>query len=101
MKNKPTKIATWFLSYLSSRENELPLIGDVEEDYKDIKREKGLFISYLWIWLQVLISIPPLTNTAITAKSNHHHSCIHFDIATTNLVSGMPTPNSMDSSARS
>jgi len=58
MNNKPPQIATWLLSHLTQEENKHSIIGDVEEEYKDIRLEKGTLIAYLWFWLQVFITVP-------------------------------------------
>ena len=43
---------------LTKEENKHSIVGDVEEDFKDTRLEKGFLIAHLWFWLQVLISIP-------------------------------------------
>jgi len=58
MKNKPPKFAQRFLSRFTIRENKHSIIGDAEEDYKDVRIEKGVLIAHLWLWLQVFISVP-------------------------------------------
>ena len=65
MKDKPPKPASWLLKLLSSRENKLSLIGDFEEEYKDICLEKGYVISFCWCWLQVFISVLWLVKSQI------------------------------------
>jgi hypothetical protein len=54
---KPPKTAISFLRYLADPEDVLSLIGDVEEEYKDIHSQKGSCRADLWIWTQVLISL--------------------------------------------
>ena len=44
MKNKPPKIAAWLLPHLTKHENKSSIIGDAEEDYKDIRKQKGIII---------------------------------------------------------
>ena len=54
----PPKIAVWFLNLISIRENKNSLVGDVEEEYEEIRLEKGTIIAHLWLWWQFLITIP-------------------------------------------
>jgi putative ABC transport system permease protein len=65
MKNKPPKIATWFLAHLTKVENKFSIIGDAEEDYKDVRQKKGKIIASLWYCLQVFISIIPFLKNSI------------------------------------
>jgi len=55
---RPPRIAAWILRRLSQKEDELSLMGDVEEDYSDICIKKGVFCARCWCWFQVLISLP-------------------------------------------
>ena len=80
MKNKPPKIAAWFLSHLTKHENKYSIIGDAEEDYKDVRKQKGIIISYLWYWSQVFISLPLFiklsTHWSITMFNNYLKTAI-------------------------
>ena len=55
---KTPKIALWFLAHVTRQENKFSITGDAEEDYKDIRQNNGFIIAALWIWFQVLISLP-------------------------------------------
>ncbi|MGD9347242.1 MAG: ABC transporter permease, partial [Candidatus Aminicenantes bacterium] len=58
-KKYPPKVAGWILHHLAYQEDELSLMGDIEEDYSDICAEKGILRARLWYWIQVFISLPP------------------------------------------
>jgi putative ABC transport system permease protein len=79
-KNKPPKIATWLLANLTKEENKHSIVGDAEEDYKDIRKQKGIIISYLWYWSQVFISLPLFiklsTHWSITMFNNYLKTAI-------------------------
>ena len=57
-KKYPPKVAGWLLRHLAYQEDELSLMGDVEEEYSDICADKGVFCARCWYWIQVLISLP-------------------------------------------
>lgn len=58
MKNKPPKIAKRFLQYLLLNENKQTVIGDFEEIYQEIRKEKGWFLAQTWYWWQIFYSLP-------------------------------------------
>lgn len=58
-KTKIPKVAIWVLRQLSEPEDALSLAGDVEEDYNDIRSQRGHLRARCWAWHQVLISLPP------------------------------------------
>ncbi len=57
-RKKPPKIAVWILRHMISREDEISLMGDIEEDYSEICAKKGAFCAGCWYGIQVLISLP-------------------------------------------
>ena len=62
MRKQQTKIprvAIWILRQLGDPEDAASLVGDVEEDYKDIRSQRGDYKAKCWAWHQVLISLPP------------------------------------------
>jgi putative ABC transport system permease protein len=59
------RLAIWLLKHLADPEDALSLTGDVEEDYKDICSQKGIFKAKCWAWHQVLISLPPFLKSYI------------------------------------
>ncbi|UCE40280.1 MAG: ABC transporter permease [Candidatus Aminicenantes bacterium] len=59
------KVAIWLLQHVADPEDVLSLIGDVEEDYKDICSQRGKLRAKSWAWHQVLISLPPFFKSYI------------------------------------
>jgi hypothetical protein len=57
-RKKPPKIVTWLLCRLTFQEDELSILGDIEEEYSDICVNKGAFHARCWYWIQVFISLP-------------------------------------------
>jgi putative ABC transport system permease protein len=57
-KKKIPKIAAWILNHISYKEDELPLMGDIEEEYTDVYAKMGAFRARCWYWIQVFISMP-------------------------------------------
>ena len=55
----------WLLRHLANPEDALSLVGDVEEDYKDICSQRGKFRAKSWVWHQVLISLLPFFKSYI------------------------------------
>ncbi len=58
MKAAPPKISQWILSRMVNRDDKYSALGDVEEEYIDIRADKGLLFAGLWYRFQVLISLP-------------------------------------------
>ena len=58
-------IFVWLLCHLADPEDAQSLVGDVEEDYKDICLQRGKFRAKCWAWHQVLISLPPFFKSYI------------------------------------
>lgn len=56
------KIPFWFLKIFADDHQRFPAIGDLEEMYFDKIHQKGKFIAWLWIWKQVLFSMPYFLN---------------------------------------
>ena len=52
-------VAIWLLQHIADPEDAISMIGDVEEDYKDICPQRGKFKAKCWIWHQILISLLP------------------------------------------
>jgi len=57
-KSAPPKFAVWLFQHLANPDDSICLLGDSEEEYLDVIREKGRFKAECWYWLQVLISLP-------------------------------------------
>ncbi|MFC1492329.1 ABC transporter permease [candidate division KSB1 bacterium] len=50
----PPEIARWMLSRLPQYERDFALSGAIEEDYLEIRADKGLIRSNIWYWFHVL-----------------------------------------------
>ncbi len=46
------------LRHIADPEGELVLAGDVEEEYADVRKRRGRLAAALWIWFQIVISLP-------------------------------------------
>ena len=57
-RNKCPTLAYWLLKRMSLYENRHSILGDFEEDFLRITKEKNSFRAYFWYWLQVLRSFP-------------------------------------------
>jgi ABC-type antimicrobial peptide transport system permease subunit len=64
-KTETPRKAMWLLHHIADPEDALSLIGDVEEDYKDIRSQRGTFQAKCWAWYQVLISLPPFIKSYV------------------------------------
>ncbi|MFC1724424.1 ABC transporter permease [candidate division KSB1 bacterium] len=59
MKGKnPPKFAYKLLSIFSRSSNKPYILGDLEENYADIAKRKGVFIAGLWYYYQAIVSLP-------------------------------------------
>ncbi len=58
MKNQPSKITRWFLELFIDNCNHDSLFGDFEEMYQIYYRENGRIRASLWLWSQIIKSIP-------------------------------------------
>jgi putative ABC transport system permease protein len=60
MKNstKFSGVGRWLLSRLISSRRNYGLFGDIEEMYNVVLKEKGRFKAKLWLWIQILRTIP-------------------------------------------
>ncbi len=54
---KPPAIFRWFLGLVADQGISHSMLGDFEEDYKDIFIEQGRWKAYLWCTLQVIMSL--------------------------------------------
>ncbi|MFC2133376.1 ABC transporter permease [Bacteroidota bacterium] len=57
---KPPKVAEYILERILSEYNDFALLGDFNEEFSNIFRNKGSFSARLWYWKQVVISFPKL-----------------------------------------
>ena len=68
MKNKkirPSKAAHWLLRQYLGQSDHYTLIGDFEEIYTEIAKEKGTFPASVWYWRQIIRSIPSFVSHSI------------------------------------
>lgn len=65
MKSVPPKIAEWILLSTAYNDDRQALAGDIAEMYQHVALDKGIVNAYLWYWLQVLVSLPPLISYSI------------------------------------
>jgi putative ABC transport system permease protein len=63
--NRPPRIILWLFQRLVEPEDAASLTGDFEEDYKDIRSQRGKFKAGSWAWLQVLLSLPSFGKSTI------------------------------------
>jgi len=54
----PPRLAAWLLNRMSRYEDEFLITGDIEEEFREIAREKGMFQAKFWYWNQAIKSIP-------------------------------------------
>jgi putative ABC transport system permease protein len=59
------RLAFWFLRHITDPEDAFSLIGDVEEDYRDVCSHRGKFRAKCWAWQQVLISLLPFLKSYV------------------------------------
>ena len=52
------RVPLWLLQVMADQAYNIPAMGDLEELYRDIVVDNNKFFAYLWIWRQVLRSIP-------------------------------------------
>ena len=57
-KDQPPKIAGWILKHTARYEENFALVGDFDEEFQEIARQKGTFFARLWFWRQCLRSFP-------------------------------------------
>jgi len=62
---KKTDLKTWLLFKILHKKNQHGVIGDFEEQFQQIKTERGLFFATLWYWGQIFYSLPSLLKNKI------------------------------------
>jgi len=68
MKNKkipPSKLPHWFLRQYLGKSDHYTLIGDFEEIYTEIAKEKGIFSALIWYWGQIIRSLPSFISNSV------------------------------------
>ena len=59
------RVAIWLLQHITDPDDAISLVGDVEEDYKDICSQRSSFRAQCWAWHQVFISLPTFIKSNI------------------------------------
>jgi ABC-type antimicrobial peptide transport system permease subunit len=65
MNKTPPPIAEWVLSRFLKKRDQSFILGDFEELYSDILRDKGPALANLWYWGQLLKSLPAFLFNAV------------------------------------
>ena len=68
-KTKPPRTAAWLLARISGRQSGPSIVGDYEEIYRDLVRERGLKAARSWYWSQILKSLPMFITNLIFGSS--------------------------------
>ena len=55
---RPSPAALRLLRVLANPDEEPSLAGDVEEEYADVRERRGRIPAALWLWFQIVISVP-------------------------------------------
>lgn len=63
--NRPPKTAEYLIYLLISRKNREVMLGDLEEDFQEVRKKFGLRKAKFHYWFQVLRSIPPLIGASV------------------------------------
>ncbi len=63
--SRPSKIGHWLLQKFFGQSNHYTLIGDLEEIYTEIAKEKGFFFAFIWYWNQIIRSIPSFISNSM------------------------------------
>ena len=61
----PPKIAEYLIYLLIPRKNREVMLGDLEEDFQEVRKKFGLRKAKFHYWFQVLRSIPPLISSSV------------------------------------
>lgn len=67
---KPPKIAQFLLARFLNDYSEVPLLGDLEEEYRSVAHEFGVKRARLWYWQQVVKSLPNISNNTLYWSSS-------------------------------
>jgi putative ABC transport system permease protein len=54
----PPKLAEWLLKAIANKNNNSAIIGDLEEEYYQKVKSRGITFAWLWYWFLILISLP-------------------------------------------
>jgi putative ABC transport system permease protein len=62
---QPPKIAQFLLARFLNDYSAVPLLGDLEEEYRSVADEFGVKRARLWYWQQVIKSLPDISNNTL------------------------------------
>jgi putative ABC transport system permease protein len=62
-------IALWLLRHLADPDDEPYLAGDIEEELADIRDQRGKAAAGIWIWFQIVISLPSFVKSYLYWRS--------------------------------
>lgn len=57
-KSKPPRLAQFIIRSVARSEHEQYLVGDLEENYDRIRKNKGILNAKSWYWYQCLLTFP-------------------------------------------
>ncbi|MBN1272856.1 MAG: ABC transporter permease [Candidatus Aminicenantes bacterium] len=63
--NKPSSFEKTVLRLLLNHKHPETIMGDFEEIFHDIARKKGFFRAKVWIWIQILLSVPSFVKNSL------------------------------------
>ena len=79
---KPPSIAKAILWLILNHCHPETMIGDFEEIYNDIARNKGLFRAKIWYWFQIILTFPSFMKNSIywgaTMFTNYFKMVLRF-----------------------
>jgi len=62
--NHPPIISVIILQYLMNHKHPESMIGDYEEQYREVANEKGIFAASIWSAVQIVTAIPSFINNS-------------------------------------
>jgi putative ABC transport system permease protein len=67
--NRSSSIALWLLRLLADPDDEPCLVGDIEEELAEIRERRGKAGARIWIWFQIVISLPSFIKSYLYWRS--------------------------------
>ncbi|MGD8540445.1 MAG: ABC transporter permease [Candidatus Aminicenantes bacterium] len=59
------KLAKWLFDRVVNSEEKSTIVGDIEEFFCELKKERGAFKAKAWFWLQILAALPMFIKNSI------------------------------------
>ena len=81
---RPPRPAEWILTFFHSDGGKHTHLGDFEEVYQAVYKEKGSLLASLWYWAQVLLSLPGFVFNRVYWSVSMFRN--YFIIAVRNLI---------------